>query len=73
LQEEAVKTLPAQAELLGAEWVCVGFGDAVTPEARDAAWPGLLDFPPVSLLAFCPETTMAQKLHAAVVPGTAIE
>jgi hypothetical protein len=51
--------------------VDVGFGDAITPEARVAAWPGVLDFPPVSLLAYCPETTIAEKLHAAVVLGTA--
>ena len=51
--------------------VDVGFGDAITPEAKVAAWPGILDFPPVSLLAYCPETTIAEKLHAAVVLGTA--
>jgi hypothetical protein len=51
--------------------VDVGFGDAITPAARVAEWPGVLDFPPVSLLAYCPETTIAEKLHAAVVLGTA--
>lgn len=51
--------------------VDVGFGDAITPEATTAKWPGVLDFPPVSLLAYCPETTIAEKLHAAVVLGTA--
>ncbi len=51
--------------------VDVGFGDAITPKAMVAEWPGVLDFPPVSLLAYCPETTIAEKLHAAVVLGTA--
>lgn len=51
--------------------VDVGFGDAITPEAKIAEWPGILDFPPVSLLAYCPETAIAEKLHAAVVLGTA--
>jgi hypothetical protein len=51
--------------------VDVGFGDAITPEAKTAEWPMVLDFPPVSLLAYCPETTIAEKFHAAVVLGTA--
>lgn len=49
----------------------VGFGDAITPEARVAEWPSVLDFPTVSLLAYCPETTIAEKFHAAVVLATA--
>lgn len=51
--------------------VDVGFGDAITPEAKTAEWPGVLDFPPVSLLTYCPETTIAEKFHAAVVLETA--
>lgn len=51
--------------------VDVGFGDSITPEARREEWPGVLNFPPVSLLAYCPETTIAEKLHAAVVLSTA--
>jgi|694.fasta_scaffold28733_2 hypothetical protein len=51
--------------------VDVGFGDAITPEARTVEWPGVLGFPPVSLLAYCPETTIAEKFHAAVVLETA--
>lgn len=51
--------------------VDVGFGDAITPDAWIAEWPSVLDFPPVSLLAYCPETTIAEKLHAAVVLSTA--
>ncbi|MFU8892041.1 MAG: nucleotidyl transferase AbiEii/AbiGii toxin family protein [Luteolibacter sp.] len=51
--------------------VDVGFGDAITPAAKSAKWPGVLDFPPVSLLVYCPETTIAEKFHAAVVLETA--
>ncbi len=51
--------------------VDVGFGDAITPEAKTVEWPMVLDFPPVSLFAYCPETTIAEKFHAAVVLGTA--
>ena len=51
--------------------VDVGFGDAITPEAKTVEWPGVLGFPPVSLLAYCPETTIAEKFHAAVVLETA--
>jgi hypothetical protein len=51
--------------------VDVGFGDAITPEAVSAEWPMVLDFPAVSLLAYCPETTIAGKFHAAVVLSTA--
>lgn len=51
--------------------VDVGFGDAITPEAKTAEWPGVLDFSPVSLLTYCPETTIAEKFHAAVILETA--
>ena len=49
----------------------VGFGDAITPKAEFAQWTMPLDFPPVQLLAYRPETTIAEKLHAAVELGTA--
>ena len=52
--------------------VDVGFGDAITPEAKTAEWPMVLDFPPVSLLVYCPETTIAEKLHAACIPRFSI-
>jgi hypothetical protein len=48
----------------------VGFGDTIIPEAITAEWKMPLDFPPVSLLVYCPETTIAEKLHAAVELGT---
>ncbi|MCU0750912.1 MAG: nucleotidyl transferase AbiEii/AbiGii toxin family protein [Akkermansiaceae bacterium] len=51
--------------------VDVGFGDAIIPEPRIVEWPGVLDYPPVSLLAYCPETSIAEKFHAAVVLETA--
>jgi hypothetical protein len=52
--------------------VDVGFGDAITPEAKTAEWPMVLDFPPVLLLVYCPETTIAEKLHAACIPRFSI-
>ncbi len=55
--------IPAQVD--------VGFGDAITPEAKTLEWPMPLDFPSVPLLAYCPETAIAEKLQAAVVLGTA--
>ena len=49
----------------------VGFGDAVIPEPKASEWPMPLDFPPAPLLVYCPETTIAEKLHAAEILGTA--
>jgi len=47
----------------------VGFGDAITPEAVEAEWPELLDFPGARLLIYPPETVVAEKLEAAVALG----
>jgi hypothetical protein len=44
----------------------VGFGDAITPDAIEAEWPELLGFPAARLLAYPPETVVAEKLEAAV-------
>lgn len=44
----------------------VGFGDVVSPGPQQAEWRSLLDFPPVNLLAYPPETVIAEKLEAAV-------
>lgn len=44
----------------------VGFGDAVTPPARQVSFPTLLDFPAPQLLAYAQETTIAEKLSALV-------
>ena len=47
--------------------VDVGFGDSITPNAKKAEWPMPLDFPTVPLQVYCPETSIAEKLHAAVI------
>jgi hypothetical protein len=49
----------------------VGFGDAVTPRAREITFPALLDAPPPVLYAYPPETVIAEKLQAMVVLGMA--
>ncbi|MFN0060933.1 MAG: nucleotidyl transferase AbiEii/AbiGii toxin family protein [Myxococcaceae bacterium] len=49
----------------------VGFGDAVVPAPQEVAIPTLLDFPAPHLRAYRRETTIAEKLHAMVVLGTA--
>lgn len=60
------------ATLAGARLVLqidIGFGDAVTPEARDIYYPSLLDLPTPSLRAYPPETVVAEKLEAVVSLG----
>lgn len=47
----------------------IGFGDAVTPGARDIDYPSLLDFPSAALKAYPPETVVAEKLEALVSLG----
>lgn len=47
----------------------IGFGDAVTPGARDIDYPSLLDFPTAALKAYPPETVVAEKLEALVSLG----
>jgi hypothetical protein len=49
--------------------VDVGFGDVITPAAVEATLPPLLDFPPVQLRAYPPETAVAEKCHAIVNLG----
>lgn len=49
----------------------VGFGDAVTPEPIGVEWRELLGFPEARLLAYPPETVIAEKLEAATVLGLA--
>lgn len=51
--------IPAQVD--------VGFGDSITPKAKTVDWPMPLDFPSVRLHAYCSETSIAEKLHAAVI------
>jgi predicted nucleotidyltransferase component of viral defense system len=49
----------------------VGFGDAITPEARVVEIPPLLDLPPAHLRAYPRETVVAEKLEAMVKLGMA--
>lgn len=51
--------------------VDVGFGDAVTPEARDADFPTILDHPAPHLRVYPPETVVAEKFQAMVKLGIA--
>lgn len=44
----------------------VGFGDVVTPAARDITYPALLDFPAPALSGYPRETVIAEKFHAMV-------
>ena len=49
--------------------VDVGFGDIVTPEAREIDYPTLLDLPAPRIRAYPPETVVAEKLEALVSLG----
>lgn len=51
--------------------VDVGTGDAAWPAPRELVYPTLLAFPAPSLLAYAPETVVAEKLDAMVVFGIA--
>jgi len=48
----------------------VGFGDVVYPEATEAAFPALLDFPSANLRLYPRETVVAEKFQAMVLLGT---
>ena len=47
----------------------LGFGDAVTPEAKEIEYPSLLDAPRPVLRAYPPETVVAEKFQALVDLG----
>jgi hypothetical protein len=49
----------------------VGFGDAITPGVMEVEWRELLGFPEARLLAYPPETVIAEKLEAATELGLA--
>jgi hypothetical protein len=49
--------------------VDVGFGDAITPSAIQGQWTELLGFPAAHLLAYPPETVIAEKFQAMVELG----
>jgi hypothetical protein len=70
---EGVRVL-TRANLAGAVvrvQIDVGFGDAITPGAIEVEWRELLGFPEARLLAYPPETVIAEKLEAATVLGLA--
>lgn len=49
----------------------IGIGDAVYPAPQPIDYPSLLDLPHPRLRAYCPETAIAEKLHAMVTLGSA--
>jgi hypothetical protein len=49
--------------------VDIGFGDAVTPKAKEETFPALLEFSPPRLFAYPRETTIAEKCEAIVQLG----
>jgi len=49
----------------------VGLGDATVPEPEWIDYPGILDFPRAHIRAYCPETSIAEKVHAMVQLGEA--
>jgi hypothetical protein len=64
----------ARAMLAGAVvpvQIDIGFGDAITPAPVEVEWRDLLGFPESRLLAYPPETVIAEKLEAATVLGLA--
>ncbi len=42
----------------------VGFGDAITPQALRTSFPTLLGHPPAAILAYPPESAVAEKIEA---------
>ena len=64
----------ARATLAGAMvsvQIDIGFGDSITPAPVEVEWRDLLGFPEARLLAYPPETVIAEKLEAATVLGLA--
>ena len=47
----------------------IGFGDVVTPEVQRFNYPALLDLPKPFILAYPPETVVAEKLQACISLG----
>jgi hypothetical protein len=61
-----------QATIAGARLpvqVDIGFGDVVTPAAREVDYPSLLDMPAARVRAYPPETVVAEKVQALVALG----
>ncbi|MBI4968200.1 MAG: nucleotidyl transferase AbiEii/AbiGii toxin family protein [Rhodospirillales bacterium] len=64
--------IEATSRLAGARikvQIDLGFGDAVTPQAKKIDYPVLLDSPMPKILAYPKETVVAEKLQAIVVLG----
>jgi len=71
-QEYQGKRVEFWAGLAGAKiklQIDIGFGDVVTPEAKEIDYPTLLDLPSPQLRAYTRETVVAEKLHAMVALG----
>jgi hypothetical protein len=47
----------------------IGFGDSVVPKPEPIEYPTLLEFPPPQVIAYRPETVIAEKLEAIVNLG----
>lgn len=47
----------------------VGYGDTVTPAPSKSQWPGILDFPPVTIMTYPVETVIAEKLETIITIG----
>lgn len=73
IQEYSGQRVLMEASLAGARirriQVDVGFGDAVVPKARHIEYPTMLDFPAPRLLAYSPETVVAEKFQAIISLG----
>lgn len=48
----------------------VGFGDQVTPAPVEIEYPSVLGTPRARIMAYTPETTIAEKLHVMLTRGT---
>lgn len=68
-QRIRLKGFLSKAEIL--VQVDVGFGDAITPGAKEITYPAILDFEPPKIRAYPRETVVAEKLQAIVVLGMA--
>jgi len=60
----------AEARIKGIQ-VDVGFGDVVVPKVQNIQYPTMLEFPAPKLLAYTPETVVAEKFQAIIFLGMA--
>lgn len=47
----------------------IGFGDRITPEPQEIEYPSVLDMPTARILAYPPETSIAEKFHVMLQRG----